>query len=176
MPRVDKSNFGESGQESARSAPSAVAPPREQARRCLASGDAFRATPRANSRGLHWDFETCREKRVSAPLYFLTFSRLAQQKKGPFFKSPPLVLPQQGRRGTENAFLRHVASRKRARDAAPRLPVCLILPSIPFYDAPRFFIRRRRREENCFVESVLKAREKRGGGKNTAPRRYERNG
>ena len=91
-------------------------------------------------------------------------------KKRPFLKAPPLLLPQQGRRGTENAFPRHVASRNRARDAAPRLPVRGILPSLPFTTRHVFFVlRRRRREENCFVESVLKARVKPGGGK-TPPR------
>ena len=105
--------------------------------------------------------------------FFSALARLAQPKKRPFFKAPPLVLPEQGRRGTENAFPRHVPSRKRARDAAPRLPVRGILPSIPFTTRHVFFLRRRRREENCFVESVLKARVKPGGGKTTAPRRCE---
>ena len=51
-PRVGHGNIDESVQESARSAPTADAPSGEQARRPLASGDAFRATPRENSRGL----------------------------------------------------------------------------------------------------------------------------
>ena len=70
---------------------------------------------------------------------FPSFARLARRRKGPFFWAPPLVLTEQGRRGTENAFPPHVASRKRARDAAPRLPGRGSLPSIAVSTRHGFF-------------------------------------
>ena len=90
---------------------------------------------------------------------FSVFSHLARRRKTAFSKAPPLDLTEQGRCGTENAFPPLVASRKRARDAAPRLPGRGSLPSIAVSTRHVFFPRRRRREEPDFVESVLSRRE-----------------
>ena len=99
---------------------------------------------------------------------FSVFFHRARRRKTAFSKAPPLLLTEQGRCDTENAFPPLVASRKRARDAAPRLPGRGSLPSIAVSTRDVFFPRRRRREEPDFVDSVLSRRENHSDEKETA--------
>ena len=123
----------------ARGAPRARSPLPESKR-----GGASRAATRSGRRLVRPHVPGNRNtRRVATSAFrrhiFSVFSHLARRRETAFSKAPPLVLPEQGRRGTENAVFRHVASRKRARDAAPRPPVRGILLALAFTTRHAFF-------------------------------------